>query len=174
MQAWQNEGPQVTQPMNFATADAAFGYLANARNGVPLASTMELWQSQGLGGSQIDAWSLIRTSRPSLDAAIHSLGGVIVSFYVPQTDLALPSGQAWTIANSSRRLGIAGAHAAAAIGYDSRYLYLVNWGHIQQVSWTWWTHYGIQSVAVLPHSFVATGSTPTTPVSAVLASYFAE
>lgn len=64
------------------------------------------------------------------------------------------NGKPWTIVSTSP---IEGGHYVPAVGYDSRYLYVVTWGKIQRMSWGFYKRYSDEAIVYLSSEFLKQG-----------------
>jgi len=84
--------------------------------------------------------------------AIYLFSGVGVGFQFPKSAMAqFNAGKPWTIVSSSP---IDGGHYVPAVGYDSRYLYVVTWGQVQKMTWGFFKKYADEIVAYLSPEFL--------------------
>lgn len=64
------------------------------------------------------------------------------------------AGKAWTVVKGSP---IDGGHYVPAIGYDSRYVYVVTWGKVQKMSWGFFAKYCDEAIAYLSTEMLLNG-----------------
>lgn len=82
-----------------------------------------------------------------LKQAIYLLGAVGIGIQFPASAMKqFNVGKPWSIVSGSK---IEGGHYIPAIGYDSRYIYIVTWGKIQKMTWGFFKKYCDEAVAYL-------------------------
>ncbi len=90
-----------------------------------------------------------------LKQAIWKFSGVGVGIQFPASAMdQFNAGKPWTIRSSSP---IVGGHYVPAVGYDSRYVYVVTWGRLQKISWGFYGRYCDEAVAYLSWEMLTGG-----------------
>jgi hypothetical protein len=87
--------------------------------------------------------------------AIYLFGAVGIGFQFP--DYAMDefnNGETWHLKTGGT---IQGGHYVPAIGYSSRYLYVVTWGKLQRMTWGFYRKYSDESIAYLSPEFLTGG-----------------
>lgn len=84
--------------------------------------------------------------KTELKQAIYLFSAVGVGINFPASAMTqFNDGKPWTIVKSS----IEGGHYVPAVGYDSKYVYVVTWGKIQKMSWGFLEKYNDESLAYI-------------------------
>jgi hypothetical protein len=164
--AWyaQNDTPApVTSAETLALYEAMTGYDPSTGandTGATLEQALTIWQQNGLAGYKPTGWAEIdHTDIQLVQTCIAAFGAVYAALEVPasamqQFDRNMP----WT---PVPRSPIEGGHAVPLVGYDSSFLYAVTWGAVQKISYSFYTKYFEEAVAVaLPQLIEASGHTP--------------
>jgi hypothetical protein len=87
--------------------------------------------------------------------AIYLFSNVGVGFQFPASAMTqFNNGKAWTIVSKSP---IDGGHYVPAVGYDSRYLYVITWGKVQKMSWGFFKKYCDEAVVYLSSEMLTNG-----------------
>ena len=82
-----------------------------------------------------------------LKQAIYLYSAVGIGIEFPNTAMTqFNQGKPWTVV---RGASIEGGHYVPAVGYNSRYLYVVTWGKVQQMSWAFYKKYNDESIAYI-------------------------
>lgn len=67
------------------------------------------------------------------------------------------AGRSWSVVASSP---IEGGHYVPAVGYDSRYVYVVTWGRLQKMTWGFYARYCDEALAYLSPEMLTGGLSP--------------
>ncbi len=165
IRAWNLEMNDSATTITDSEAITVFKSLGGSVNqGVAISALLTTWQTQGIAGNQLSSWARLDNSDVNVtQRAIDLLGGVIGEVELTRQTLAeLGNGQSVTsTAPGSPSL----AHALIFIGYNSKYLTAVTFGHEVQVSWTWWLKNGVAEYGVIPRLFIQAGHGPATSYS---------
>jgi hypothetical protein len=87
--------------------------------------------------------------------AIYLLGAIGVGFNFPDYAMdEFDSGQTWHVKSGG---SISGGHYVPAIGYDSRYLYVVSWGKLVKMTWGFYKKYADEVIAYLSPEMLTGG-----------------
>lgn len=82
-----------------------------------------------------------------LRQAIYLFSAVGIGIQFPASAMTqFKGGKPWTVVKGSK---IEGGHYVPAVGYDSKYIYVVTWGQIQKMSWGFFKLYNDESLAYL-------------------------
>lgn len=93
-----------------------------------------------------------------LKQAVYLFANVGVGFQFPKSAMSqFNAGKPWTVVSSSP---IEGGHYVPAVGYDSKYIYVVTWGKIQKMSFSFFTRYCDEAVVYLSEEFLTQGKSP--------------
>ena len=93
-----------------------------------------------------------------LKQAIYYFGvaGVGINFPASAMD-QFDAGKPWTVVSRSR---IEGGHYVAAVGYDADYVYVMTWGRLQKMAWSFYTKYNDETFVYLSTENLKNGKTP--------------
>lgn len=87
-----------------------------------------------------------------LKQAVYLFSAVGIGIQFPQSAMnQFNGGKPWTVVKNSP---IIGGHYVPAVGYDSKYVYVVTWGQIQKMSWGFFKKYNDESVVYLSQEFL--------------------
>lgn len=90
-----------------------------------------------------------------LKQAVYLFSGVGIGIQFPSSAMSqFNAGKAWTVVSKSP---IEGGHYIPAIGYDSRYIYVVTWGQVQKMTWGFYKKYADEALAYLSPEFLTNG-----------------
>lgn len=89
-----------------------------------------------------------------LKEAVYLFGAVGVGFQFPAYAMdQFNSGKPWSVKSGS----IEGGHYVPAIGYSKTYLYVVTWGKVQKMTWSFYKKYADEVVAYLSPEMLSGG-----------------
>lgn len=111
----------------------------------------------GTGGRhKVSAYlSLTVGDETQLKQAVSLFSAVGVGIQFPSSAMdQFNKGKPWTVVSKSP---IEGGHYVPAVGYDSRYVYVVTWGAVQKMSWGFFKKYNDESVGYLSTEFLLNG-----------------
>jgi len=97
-------------------------------------------------------------NRDEVKQAIYLFSDVGVGFEFPSLAMnQFNRGQTWHLPAGT----LTGeGHYVPAIGYDSRYLYVVTWGRVQKMSWGFFSKYCDEALVYLSEEFLTQGKSP--------------
>jgi hypothetical protein len=94
-------------------------------------------------------------NKAEIKQAIYLFGAVGIGIKFPQSAMAqFDAGKNWTIVSKSP---IEGGHYVPAVGYDSRYVYVVTWGKLTKATWGFLNKYMDEGVAYLSYEMLNGG-----------------
>jgi hypothetical protein len=131
----------------------------NTDQGTYTQDAMAWWRKTGLNSHKVTLYaSLELTNVTALKQAIQLFGGVGVGFNFPESAMdQFNAGQPWTVVKGSP---LEGGHYVVAVGYDATYLYVLTWGTVQRMAWSFFTKYADEAWAVItPEMANAAGTT---------------
>jgi hypothetical protein len=107
---------------------------------------------------QVAAYLALRVGDVTeLKQAIYLFGGVGVGFAFPASAMAqFNAGKSWSVKNGSP---IEGGHYVPAIGYDRYYIYVVTWGKVQKMTWSFYKKYCDEAIVYLSEERLTGGKT---------------
>ena len=128
--------------------------------GCNMLQVLRYWRRTGLGGHKILAFTSLEPSNQTeaMDA-LYMLGSVYIGLALPNFVLkgdpltvpwVVPAGGAVGDAAPNQQNG----HCVPAVAYDARYLYIVTWGTLKQMSWQFYDTYADEAYAVLSSEFI--------------------
>ena len=97
---------------------------------------------------RVEAYVAIQPgNKVELRQAIYLFSNVGIGIRFPASAMAqFAAGKPWTVSLFSK---IEGGHYVPAIGYDSNYVYVVTWGKIQKMSWSFFCKYCDEALCYL-------------------------
>lgn len=88
--------------------------------------------------------------------AMYLFSNVGIGIQFPASAMAqFDKGKSWTVVRGSK---IEGGHYVPAVGYDSRYVYVITWGKIQKMSWGFFKKYCDEAVVYLSGEMFTNGT----------------
>lgn len=90
-----------------------------------------------------------------LKTAIYLFSGVGIGFNFP--DYAMDefnTGQSWHLKSGGT---IEGGHYVPAVGYSSRYIYVISWGKVVKMTWGFYKKYCDEAICYLSEDFLTNG-----------------
>ena len=94
-------------------------------------------------------------NKTELKQAIYLFSNVGIGIQFPASAMTqFNAGKPWTVVKGSP---IDGGHYIPAIGYDSRYIYIVTWGKVQKMSWGFFAKYCDEAVCYLSAEMLTGG-----------------
>lgn len=104
----------------------------------------------------VDAYlALTPGNKVEMKQAIYLFSNVGIGIKFPASAMAqFNAGKAWTVVSSSP---IEGGHYVPAVGYDSRYVYVVTWGKLQKMAWSFFNKYCDEAIVYLSAEFLSGG-----------------
>lgn len=105
---------------------------------------------------QVAAYLAIKPgNKAELKLAMYLFSNVGIGIQFPASAMSqFNAGKPWTVVSGSP---IEGGHYIPAIGYDSRYVYIVTWGKIQKISWSFFAKYCDEAVVYLSPEMLTAG-----------------
>lgn len=144
LQIQQHHGPFPSQP--FITTYEALvkndGEIPSTSTALPVSRVLQIWSSTGIAGSS-EFTTPVGVSRSVVMTALRR-APLYVTLALPSPDPVSVtvfngiSTSPWVAVRPPKGYLSAGPHAAVAAGFDARYIYLVTWGYVVPVSWTFW------------------------------------
>lgn len=94
-------------------------------------------------------------SKTELKQAMYLFSVVGIGIQFPQSAMTqFNAGKPWTVVSKSP---IEGGHYIPAVGYDSKYVYIVTWGKIQKASWGFINKYCDEAIVYISEEFLTGG-----------------
>lgn len=94
-------------------------------------------------------------NKSQMKQAIQLFGSAGIGIQFPSSAMTqFNNNHPWTIISGAR---IEGGHYVPAVGYDSRYVYVVTWGKLQKMSWGFFTKYCDEAVVYLDTEMLTGG-----------------
>lgn len=105
---------------------------------------------------KVDAYlSLTPGNREELMQAIYLFENVGIGWEFPASAMEqFNAGKPWTVVNGSK---IEGGHYTPALGYDKDYIYIVTWGKVQAVAWSFFDKYCDEAIVYLSSEMLKNG-----------------
>lgn len=104
---------------------------------------------------RIGAYLAITPNKDLFKQAMYLFGTVGIGIEFPASAMTqFNQGKNWTIVSRSK---IEGGHYIPAVGYDSRYVYIVTWGKLIKASWGFINKYCDEAVTYLSSEFLTNG-----------------
>lgn len=86
-------------------------------------------------------------NREELKQAIYQFENVGIGINFPSSAMTqFNNGKPWTVVKSS---SIEGGHYIPALGYDSKYIYVITWGKVQKMAWAFFDKYCDEAIVYL-------------------------
>ena len=117
------------------------------------------WRKNGVGGCRALAFAQVAaSSETQVQQAIHLFGAAGLGITVTQQmEDDFNAGIPWTRAGGAQL----GGHAVPAVGYDSKYVYVVTWARVQPMTWACYRQVTEEAwTAILPEWLDAAGHDP--------------
>lgn len=136
-------------------------------NGCNMLSVLKYWQSSGLGGHKIAAFTQVEKKNfTEAQDAVNLFGSLYIGVELP--DFAVQAGNFLDIPWVVPPQGPTGeaapnpqnGHCIPAVAYDQRNLYVVTWGALKAMSWQFYATYTEEAYAVLSPDFLKDGKAP--------------
>lgn len=107
----------------------------------------------------IDAYMALAPGNVTqLKQAIYYFGAAGVGVEFPSSAMdQFDQGRPWTVKQGSQ---IEGGHYVAAVGYNTKYIYIITWGRLQKMSWAFYKKYNDESYAYLTQEMLLNGVSP--------------
>ena len=138
-------------------------------NGAVIQDVLGYWRRVGIGGHRCLAFAQVAVSdHTEVQQAILLFGSIDLGLNVPQSAVdQFNAGQPWEVIADDG--GIAGGHSVEGVGYrwtsavatDPTGVWLVTWGAVTHMSWSFWDRYVEEAwIVVLPEWLNAQGVDP--------------
>ena len=132
--------------------------------GLAMLDVLKYWRSAGIGGDRIHAFvQLEPRSDGEVRDAVYLFGNVYLGLALPDFAIALgrdPLSVPWVVPPSGPTGDAApdptNGHCVAAVAYDLRSLWVVTWGSLKPMSWSFFQTYMDEAYAVLSLDWVNT------------------
>jgi len=167
---WNREAGKT---VNITTADALSDYTAitgfnpndpNTDQGTDMQVAASYRRKTGIEDSvrtrhKVAAYLAITPgNKLEMKQAIYLFDAVGIGIQFPKSAMdQFNAGKPWSVVASSP---IEGGHYIPAIGYDSKYVYIVTWGKVQKMTWSFFTRYCDEAIAYLSQEFLTGGKSP--------------
>ena len=120
-------------------------------------TALKYWRDTGISGHKIAAWVEINASnKEELQQSIYLFGGAFLAFSLPAAAQKLktwdiPEGQALT---GDWGVGSWGGHEVLGVRYDANGVYVVSWGEIYLVTWSFLAKFCDEPYCVLSNDWL--------------------
>ncbi len=125
---------------------------------------LKFWRKKGIGGDKIAGFVALEPgNHHHIKDAVNIFGNCYIGVALP---LSAQGQTAWSVppggATGTGAPGSWGGHAVPVVGYDDRFLSVVTWGKLLQMTWQFWDTYCDEAYAVLSRDWIdkAKGATP--------------
>lgn len=99
--------------------------------------------------------SITPGNREELKQAVYLFENVGIGIQFPASAMdQFNKHEAWTVVKGS---SIEGGHYIPALGYDSKYVYVITWGAVQKMSWAFFSKYCDEAITYLSPDMLANG-----------------
>ena len=162
-QLWSNNATVPTVQQLLAGYSAVTGFNPNDPNtdqGTVIADALAYWRKTGVANRKVELYASINPQNANvLQQAVEFFGGLNVGIDFPASAMTqFNNNQPWTVVQGSP---IEGGHCVLIVGYDANYLYVVTWGKVQKMAWSFWNKYGSEAWAIISRDWLdSTGKTP--------------
>lgn len=149
-QAGQPDGRPTTASI-LAAYQAIIGPSANPADGAYTSEVLYYWESQGIGGQRIAGASEIALDPTSLENALAQDGALygVIDIPAPDYSWAMESpAVTWSTNEAPPGSPVVNDHAVAIVGYNGIGPLFATWGYVQQVTWAWWSTWGLDAYAI--------------------------
>jgi len=126
---------------------------------------LKCWQNTsggifGIPGDQILAYAPVDiSSAQELQEVTSAYGFVYIGIQVPSPcEQQFRNSQPWALTNTAADNDILGGHCVIIVGYDASYFYVITWGAVQAVEWSWFQKYLDEAWAVITSEVVDAGA----------------
>jgi hypothetical protein len=122
---------------------------------------LKLWRKDGIGGHRIGAFAVVPPSDMQLIRTTAWLfGGIYIGLALP---LTAQHQAVWDWTGSltgDARPGSWGGHAVDVVRFDDKGLTIVTWGHLLEMTWSFFERYCEEAYCLLSDDFLAHGVAP--------------
>lgn len=136
-------------------------------NGVDVLRVLRRWRSEGLAGDRIEAFVSLRLGDTvEVKQSVQIFGGCYIGVVLPKflTHADDPLAKRWDVPPQGRRGGGErdpnGGHAIPAVAYDADHLYVVTWGAVKAMTWSFYIAYADEAYAILSRDWLARNRAP--------------
>lgn len=160
IEAWDAESHERDAVPTGTGVVAEYFRLTGGRDaGLNEAAVLQTWQRYGLFGHKIAAYAPVNVRDIiGIHQMIAFYGGGMFGIQCPDSaQQQFAAGQPWTVVPGAE---VAGGHAIAPLGYDSKFVYCATWGGIAPVTYPFLARYLDECWAVIPNQFVEAGRGP--------------
>lgn len=150
-----NELETETAKNDLPTANACvleyFDETGGQDTGLECSSVLKKWYSPGTFQNQNKGYASFPINDVNMmKVVISNFGGAYLGVNLPDpAEIQTENGQPWKLTNTLDDLNIVGGHCVPAVGYDENFVYVVTWGLIQPVTWSWLAEYLEEAWAVI-------------------------
>jgi hypothetical protein len=130
-------------------------------NGCQLLEVLKYWRKTGLAGDKIRAFAQLEPRNVNeVKDSVAYFGGCYIGVELPKfaLDASNMIAEPWVVPPrgpvGNAAPGQDAGHCVAAVGYDSRNLYVVTWGVLKPMSWQFYVDYSDEAYAVLSNDFL--------------------
>lgn len=163
---WNNEATVnviITPANSLSDYSAVTGFNAkdpNTDQGTDMQLAAKYRQNTGIVDAQgkrhkVAAYlALDVANETELKQAISTFGVVGLGINFPNSAMTqFNAGKPWSVVKSS----VEGGHYVPAVGYDSKYVYVITWGKIQKMTWGFFKKYNDESLVYLSQEMLKNG-----------------
>lgn len=153
-------------PDEQAVLELYYQLTGGADTGLVIAQALKEWQQKGFWSNKIAGYAPTRLrSVPELQLAIDLFGLAKLGIQCPESaQEQFAAGQPWTYVKGSP---VEGGHDVEAVGYDATYVYVVTWGELHPVAYSFLAHYQDEAWAIISQEYVEAGRGPTLDLDAL-------
>jgi hypothetical protein len=121
-------------------------------NGANLLDVLNYWRKSGIGQDKVTAYVSLELKNPmQLKEAVYLFGGAYIGLVLP--DSATVGQKIWAVPpggpHGIGRPNPSSGHCVPIVGYDERYLYIVTWGKIKMMTWSFYDTYCDEAYVLL-------------------------
>ena len=129
-------------------------------NGAQEIDVLNYWRQTGIAGHKISAYMALEPSNHNhIMDSVYIFGGCYIGVQLPKSAQAQTQNhQPWSVppggTTGDGAPGSWGGHAVPVVAYDARYITVVTWGALQQMTWTFWAAYCDEAYAILSNDYL--------------------
>lgn len=150
IQAWNAERGLGTQPVPLAPLVTMFHATGgNGKQGTYDYTTADYWYTHpGLDGATIQGYYDLEPTQAGMEDLLNAYGAAYMS-----VDLSAAIFTRFPVVWGANvmKTNPNDAHALAAVGYDSTYIYAVTWGTVIKITWAWYLKNAFDLIEVVPN-----------------------
>lgn len=153
----------VTDAEVLAAYHAVAGFSINAGppgsnptdKGSTCAAGLSYLKKHGLAGFEIQAFGHVDPKKhDAVKRAVEDFGALCIGMLVSKAALYQNgNNMPWVLVDDDG--GIDGGHCVMVVGYDTQWVYVVTWGHVQRMSWDFWDKYVDESWALISRDWTS-------------------